>query len=265
MTSNTVFLVRHNRLPVEEIDKAVRKWEFRIDFKSHDFSHVQRVAIGAKWFAKQIGMNSHEQELAYIAGLVHDLGRPKTEKVDHTQSSVELAKKMLEKFSMTEKDSQFVLELVAMHRIGKTDLKKQVVFLADKLWEQMGVYVVFRRAVFVKEVSDYLNWDQLKAFVHQSEVRLAKFPPEKFPKQFRRLAKAQQDWPLQALETARTKEPWIMELCEHCAKGLQAGESLDNIIKSFSPKNPDAKRFQTEAIRYITNGKLGDFEELIDL
>ncbi|MDO8624622.1 MAG: histidine phosphatase family protein, partial [Candidatus Diapherotrites archaeon] len=250
-------------LPMRHVECKVKRRESKTDFKSHAYDHVHRVAKGAKWFAKILGQSRNEQDLAYIAGLVHDLGRPKTEKIDHTQSSIELATKMLKQFSISEADREHIIELVAMHRQGDAALEKQTVFLADKLWEQMGAYVVFRRAVFCAEVSDYAGWDPIKANIHQNGVRLKKFSPNKFPKRFRRLAKYQYAWPVKALKATRQHKAWILELIQYCAaQALKRGTSVDSIIKRFRPKSREGKRFQKEAILYITGKKLKTFEGL---
>lgn len=251
-------------LPTKQIEQAVKKWESKADFKSHDFHHVKRVAVGAKWFAKQLGMDDHKQEIAYIAGLVHDLGRPKTEKVDHTESSIRLATKMLEGFDLSKNDLMAIVELVGVHREGNASVEKQVVFLADKLWEQMGANVVFRRAIFCSEIVDYKDWDPIEAMIHQHRLRTKKFYPELFPKRFQKLAKYQYQWSLESLRATEKHQPWMLELIDHCRKeALKRRTTVDSIIKSFKPKFRQGKRFQKEANLYITGKKTTLFEKLV--
>lgn len=262
--TNSTEHLTSKKLPIRAIEKTIKQWEKKNDFKSHDFLHVKRVAMGAKWFAKELGLNPYQQELAYIAGLVHDLGRPKTEKVDHAESSVRLAEKLLHRFDLTKQEIDSVLDLVNAHRIGKTESEKQVVFLADKLWEQMGAYVIFRRGLFVKEVVDYKGWDLQKAFVHQHQMRTKRFYPALFPKRFRRLAKYQFQWAKEAGKAIEKSEPWMLELIQYCAKNAEKGrKSIDGIIKSFKPTHTQGKRYQKEAILYITGKRVPLFERLV--
>ncbi|MBU0636342.1 HD domain-containing protein [Candidatus Micrarchaeota archaeon] len=256
--------MKEKKLPTQEIEKAVKERESKTEFKSHDFLHAKRVAIGAKWFAKQLGMSSHEQERAYIAGLVHDLGRPKTEKKDHTESSILLSKKLLKKFSLAEEDQRKIVELVAMHLKGEQNMQKQVVFLADKILEQMGAQVVFRRALFVQEVDDYKDWNAIDAMEYQHSVRIKKFNPSVFQEKFRKLTEYQFAWSKESLEATQKKEPWLLELIEHCTENVQKkGKTINEIIKSFNPTYSKGKKYKKEALLYITGKKFKLFERLI--
>jgi broad specificity phosphatase PhoE/HD superfamily phosphohydrolase YqeK len=264
LRTNSTDHLESKQLPVHAIEKAVRAWESKTDFKSHDFLHVKRVAVGAKWFAKELGMNQYQQGLSYIAGLVHDLGRPKTEKVDHTESSVRLAEKLLKRFDLNKQEMETILELVESHRIGKSEPEKQVVFLADKLWEQMGAYVIFRRGIFVKEVTDYKDWDLREAFMTQHNMRIKRFYPALFPKRFQKLAQYQFKWAMGAGKAIEKKEPWILELVNWCAKNAEKkGKTIDGIIKSFNPTHKQGKRYQKEANLYITGERVKRFEGLV--
>lgn len=50
-----------------------------VDAKSpFTYQHSQKVAELSRYLAKKVGLNEHEQEMSFIAGLVHDIGKLKT-------------------------------------------------------------------------------------------------------------------------------------------------------------------------------------------
>ncbi|AYO09541.1 HD domain-containing protein [Vibrio campbellii] len=50
-----------------------------VDAKSpFTYQHSQKVAELSRYLAKKVGLNEHEQEMIFIAGLVHDIGKLKT-------------------------------------------------------------------------------------------------------------------------------------------------------------------------------------------
>jgi hypothetical protein len=56
----------------------------------------------------------------------------------------------------------------------------------------------------------------------------------------------------------------MLELIAHCRKEAEKKRStVDNIIKSFKPKYKQGKRFQKEAILYITGKRIKLFEGLV--
>ena len=53
-----------------------------LGYTEHSFAHVTRVAETAKYILKELGFSEHEQELARIAGYLHDIGNL-VNRVDH--------------------------------------------------------------------------------------------------------------------------------------------------------------------------------------
>lgn len=88
---------------LETIEERVRRELKKPEMITHDFNHCKRVAIGAKWFVRVLKGKKEEEELAYLAGLLHDIVRPATEKIDHAVLSAEKAKAILEESGFPEK------------------------------------------------------------------------------------------------------------------------------------------------------------------
>ncbi len=100
---------------ISEIEALVRK-KTRNAAVSHDFGHLRRTAIGARWFSKTLGGTPEHQRIAYIAGLIHDFSRPLTEKADHTGKSVSEAGNFLAELDFDEASADSILRMVETHR-----------------------------------------------------------------------------------------------------------------------------------------------------
>lgn len=143
---------------------------------AHSFGHVSRVATYAGEIASALGADERTQELAKVAGYLHDFVRNKAEQTDAAFDdevlAAQQAKPLLEGLGKSQKDTgyQFTPEEVSTvtaaiktHTVPKDiladektrhttpqgrDLVRLAVWLADKT-EANGHYVVARRGQFV--------------------------------------------------------------------------------------------------------------------
>ena len=70
-----------------------------LGFTEHSFAHVTRVADTARYILETIGFSKREQELAQIAGFLHDIGNL-VNRIDHAQSGAVMAFRILENLGM---------------------------------------------------------------------------------------------------------------------------------------------------------------------
>lgn len=254
-------------LPVRKIENYVKDETKNIESVVHDFPHLKRTAIGSKWFVKISNGSKHDENLAYIAGLLHDIVRPASEKIDHAKASAEKSQKILEKFKFGEGDKKRIVEAIESHREKQEwkDALHQSVFLADKILEQMGAVIIFRRSMYVGECEDYANKEPLKSIMEQFRKKLKKFTILEFPKKFRKLIRYQYKWSFNFLQALENNEKWAIEIALF---GYSAGikkENIEQTIKKFRPRLIKQKNIYRETILYLKNKKFSEFEKLIKL
>src|SRR3990167_6633333 len=161
-----------NSLPIPEIEEKVRNRTHNLS-EVHGYGHLKRTAIGAKFFARFFGESEQNQDIAYIAGLIHDLERPNTEKIDHAEISVREAVKFFSHFSINQEIKDKIILLIQTHRHAHNiPLSEQWVYLSDKLFEQMGAYVIFRRSYYVGECEDFINVSMEEAVTSHMKTRM---------------------------------------------------------------------------------------------
>ncbi len=149
---------------------------------AHGFGHLERTAIGAVWLTKD-------------AGILHDIVRPPTEKIDHTADSLREAKKILANVNIGKTRQKRIIDMISAHRTGgNDDAVNQPVFLSDKLFEQSGAYICFRRCMFLGESADYNGVPFKDAVTAQFGTRMKKFKPSGFPRIVRKIASYQYGW-----------------------------------------------------------------------
>ena len=68
-------------------------------FTEHSFAHVTRCAEFAARILAQLGYGEHDQELARIAGFMHDIGNV-VNRHDHAQTGAVMAFRILDKMGM---------------------------------------------------------------------------------------------------------------------------------------------------------------------
>ncbi len=88
-------------------------------FCSHHFEHLLAVARLSYTLLLEEGCPFISREIAYAAGLLHDIGRWQEyrSKTDHAHYSAELAEPILAQAGFSEEESQFIQKAIAQHRI----------------------------------------------------------------------------------------------------------------------------------------------------
>ena len=254
------------KLNLNKIEKFVIS-NTKTQSPTHGFGHLQRTAKGAEWFAEVFGSSKEEQEIAYLGGLIHDLKRPSSEKVDHTNLSVEEGKKVLEKFNISAETAKKILELISLHReFNNVPLSSQWVFLADKLLEQSGAFLIFRRSYYIGECEDFKNSTLFESTLPYWTKRMEKFSPEKFDKRVRKLADYQYKWNKEFVDNFSKKMSWAVKLAKIFFEyGRQGEKNLEQLIKDYKPEDNNSDMIKKEALDYLSGKKYKDFQKMIKL
>lgn len=231
---------------------------------SHDFNHLLRVAKGAKWFCDILGVTEHEKQVAYAAGLLHDIIRPATEKYDPLKDAMKKAEEIMKELNMGKTETKEVLEAIHAHHYPNPKKKAGYsVFLADKLLEALGAYIVFRRAVFMGESPDFAGMGRMEATTRHWTARINKWHPSGYEKRFAKLIDYQFSWCQKFLDAFRRGEQWSLNLNDAGFEAGKKGTSTDKFIASFKPGLKEEKEFKEEALSYIRGDKFSMFTEMI--
>lgn len=252
-------------LPIKEIEEFVRKRTENIDFVTHNWGHVIRATKGAVWFVKVLGGSKEEEELAYVAGLLHDIVRPESETIDHAQASADEAEKILKRFGVGGEPLRKIVKAIQDHRkpVAWESPLHQSVYLADKILEQMGAYVIFRRCVYVSEVVEYRDMPWQEAVRKQFRLRLERFQSRAFPERFHNLVEYQYSWPLRFEKAYISGNEWALALAEYAWKRGKENAKVEDIIRGFKPEGPEAEKIKQEAIEYLDGKLFKGFEALV--
>ena len=102
-------------------DPAIRTYIQRADeslgalgYTEHSFAHVTRCAEVAADILVQLGYDAHQQELARIAGFMHDIGNV-VNRHDHAQTGAVMAFRILDKMGMEPADVAAVITAIGHH------------------------------------------------------------------------------------------------------------------------------------------------------
>jgi len=233
----------------------------------HGFCHLKRTAIGARWFSQIFGGTEEEQDIAYVAGLIHDLKRPSSEKIDHTHISIDEAKKVMVQFSVDEKTAHAILQLIEDHRVfHEVSLLKQSVFLSDKILEQSGAYVVFRRSFYIGECIDFREIPFEEAVISYWTKRMKKFSPENYLVEVRDLAVHQFEKQTLFLNAFIKKQAWARHLAmDFYTYGRNNEGNLDMLIESYTTAYEQVKILQQETDDYIHGKNYDQFRTMISI
>ena len=83
-------------------------------FTEHSFAHVTKCANVASKLLRDLGYSEREQELAKIAGYMHDIGNV-VNREDHAQSGAIMAFRLLDKLGMDASDIAAVVTAIGNH------------------------------------------------------------------------------------------------------------------------------------------------------
>ena len=86
-------------------------------FTEHSFAHVTRCAEFAARILAQLGYGEHDQELARIAGFMHDIGNV-INRIDHAQSGAVMAFRILDRMDMPAADIATIVAAIGNHDEG---------------------------------------------------------------------------------------------------------------------------------------------------
>ena len=105
-----------------------------LGYTEHSFPHVCRVAEEAANILAFLGYDEKTQELARIAGYLHDIGNL-VNRVDHSQSGAIMAFRILDKLGMAAEDIAAVVTAIGNHDEGTgvpVNAISAALILADK-------------------------------------------------------------------------------------------------------------------------------------
>ena len=105
-----------------------------LGFTDHSQSHCALVADRAAYILKTLGFSSEEQELAKIAGFMHDIGNAVNRK-HHAEWGALMARDILKKYDISMTDSITIISAIAHHDEstgGAMDPVSAALILADK-------------------------------------------------------------------------------------------------------------------------------------
>jgi len=251
-------------LPIEKIEKKVYERTKDIRFVSHGFDHLKRTAIGAKWFAQVFGGSESQQSIAYTAGLVHDFERPRSEKIEHKGISASEAREFLKQFDFDSEIKKKIIKLVEEHRyVSNLPLIDQVLFLSDKILEQSGAFIIFRRCVYTGECIDFEGKPFFESITTHWKARMARFKPQVYNQKVSRLANYQYSWQLRFFKAFENSEDWAADIAKQCyEEGKKQKKNIIQIIENIET-NGEGNDFKKEALLYIKGKKFDEFKKLV--
>ena len=105
-----------------------------LGFTDHSIAHCTLVADRAAYILSALGYSEHEQELAKIAGVMHDIGNA-VNRSRHAESGAILASTILREMDLPLEDRMIVISAIGNHDEstgGAKDAVSAAVILADK-------------------------------------------------------------------------------------------------------------------------------------
>lgn len=138
-----------------------------LGFTEHSFPHVTRCAEYAAHILSQLGYDPHQQELAKIAGYMHDIGNV-VNRHDHAQTGAVMAFRILDKMGMAPADVAAVITAIGHHDDSTAFPVSPVaaaLILADKT-------DVRRSRVRTKDLQSFDIHDRVNYAAERSELSL---------------------------------------------------------------------------------------------
>ena len=154
----------------EEINTYIRQADLALSalgFTEHSFAHVTRCAEFAARILAQLGYGEHDQELARIAGFMHDIGNV-VNRHDHAQTGAVMAFRILDKMGMEPADVAAVITAIG-HHDDSTAFPVNAVAAALILADKTDVR---RSRVRNNDVINFDIHDRVNYAVERSEVLL---------------------------------------------------------------------------------------------
>jgi hypothetical protein len=233
----------------------------------HQWGHIMRTTRGAVWLVCEFGGTEREQQLAYVASILHDCIRPITEEICHAQASAQRALTMLEQYAeFSPHEIQSIYQAIADHRSSTAwkSVVHQSVYLSDKIFEHMGAYLDFRAPVWAGELShtDFKGMKPLEAVIQYYTRASRKFITGIFPSSVTNLVDYQVRWNRAFLE-ALTTTPWAVDMAERLFFSGFQKRDFEDILASFTARGREQEKWFEEMRQYVTGKKFSQFNSLV--
>ena len=118
------------RTYIEKADEALAA----LGYTEHSYAHVTRVAHFAEKIMADLGYPRRMQELAWIAGYMHDIGNV-INRIDHAQSGAVMAFRLLDRLEMPVDEICSIIAAIGNHDEGTAqpvDAISAALIIADK-------------------------------------------------------------------------------------------------------------------------------------
>ncbi len=257
-------------LDIQELSQYCQSVHLTADTVIHRWGHSARTAHGAAWIVNVLGGTKREQQLAYVAGILHDCVRPLTEQIDHAQASAETALHILNTYStFTDSEKQEIYLAIKDHRnpvIWETSVH-QSVYLSDKVLEHMGAYLDFRAPVWAGELShtDFQGLAPVEGVIQYYDNASQKFLTGQFPEFVRDLVLYQTTWNKKYLKALKNGILWAANMAETLYYAGSRKEDFEQTLLSFQPEGDFQKKWTHEMREYIAGKKFSYFQDLLRL
>jgi hypothetical protein len=257
MSSDTQKLAEWCKEYYSDADSVIHRW-----------LHIENVAKGAAFFVRMAGGDERRQELAYVAGLLHDVTRKRVEeKDDHDKTGAERADMILREYSYSDDERGAIVKSIRDHR-GAHSWENDVhvsVFLADKLLEHMGSIIAFRGGIWVGESGNIYKGSTPaeKILSHYSKAEARVFDKRLYPEYTHKLVDYQIKWVNDSMSALRKGEPWAVDMNERMFYAGKAGINPEKVIESFEPKDTMQKKYLDETKEYLNDPNLSKYAKLM--
>ena len=156
------------RTYIEKADEALAA----LGYTEHSYAHVTRVAHFAEKIMADLGYPRRMQELAWIAGYMHDIGNV-INRIDHAQSGAVMAFRILDKMGASPEETATIITAIGNHD-EKTAFPVNPVaaalILADKMVVRANRVREKARAAF--DIHDRVNYSVKKHEVTLTEKEI---------------------------------------------------------------------------------------------
>ena len=145
-----------------------------LGYTEHCFAHVTKVATVAGNILKELGYSESEQELAKVAGYLHDIGNV-VNRIDHAQSGAVMAFRMLDRMDVDPEDVSTIVTAIGNHDESTAfpvNAVAAALILADKTDVRRSR--VRNQAISSFDIHDRVNYSVIESnvSVNRREVKL---------------------------------------------------------------------------------------------
>ena len=152
------------RTYIEKADEALAA----LGYTEHSYAHVTRVAHFAEKIMADLGYPRRMQELAWIAGYMHDIGNV-INRIDHAQSGAVMAFRILDRMNFPPEEIAAIVTAIGNHdepNAYPVDAVTAAIIIADKT-------DVRQTRVRNKDSATFDKHDRVNFAVKQSTVKVS--------------------------------------------------------------------------------------------